>query len=77
MFGHFEPVNHCCFSPDDTYVSTSSNDGTIKVSTMKLDMCKVVCQTVLGLCHLDVKFDIRAKFTERMGFTSKELQWVK
>ncbi|XP_035535121.1 apoptotic protease-activating factor 1 isoform X2 [Morone saxatilis] len=31
MFGHFEPVNHCCFSPDDTYVSTSSNDGTIKL----------------------------------------------
>ncbi|XP_070709625.1 apoptotic protease-activating factor 1 [Pempheris klunzingeri] len=31
MFGHFEPVNHCCFSPDDTYVSTSSNDGTVKV----------------------------------------------
>ncbi|TKS90790.1 Apoptotic protease-activating factor 1 [Collichthys lucidus] len=30
MFGHFEPVNHCCFSPDDTYVSTSSNDGTLK-----------------------------------------------
>ncbi|XP_070848414.1 apoptotic protease-activating factor 1 [Chaetodon trifascialis] len=31
MFGHFEPVNHCCFSPDDSYVSTSSNDGTIKL----------------------------------------------
>ncbi|XP_070784897.1 apoptotic protease-activating factor 1 [Enoplosus armatus] len=31
MFGHFEPVNHCCFSPDDTFVSTSSNDGTIKL----------------------------------------------
>ncbi|XP_027127976.1 apoptotic protease-activating factor 1 isoform X1 [Larimichthys crocea] len=31
MFGHFEPVNHCCFSPDDTYVSTSSNDGTLKL----------------------------------------------
>ncbi|CAJ1054778.1 apoptotic protease-activating factor 1 isoform X1 [Xyrichtys novacula] len=31
MFGHFEPVNHCCFSPDDTYVSTSSNDGTVKL----------------------------------------------
>lgn len=37
MFGHFEPVNHCCFSPDDTYVSTSSNDGTIKVTAIKLD----------------------------------------
>ncbi|KAG8005586.1 Apoptotic protease-activating factor 1 [Nibea albiflora] len=31
MFGHFEPVNHCCFSPDDTYLSTSSNDGTLKL----------------------------------------------
>nr|XP_046234883.1 apoptotic protease-activating factor 1 isoform X1 [Scatophagus argus] len=31
MFGHSEPVNHCCFSPDDTYVSTSSNDGTVKL----------------------------------------------
>ncbi|XP_036977982.1 apoptotic protease-activating factor 1 isoform X1 [Acanthopagrus latus] len=31
MFGHFEPVNHCCFSPDDSYVSTSSNDGTVKL----------------------------------------------
>uniref|UniRef100_A0A669F7Y3 Apoptotic peptidase activating factor 1 n=1 Tax=Oreochromis niloticus TaxID=8128 RepID=A0A669F7Y3_ORENI len=31
MFGHFEPVNHCCFSPDDKYLSTSSNDGTLKV----------------------------------------------
>lgn len=40
MFGHFEPVNHCCFSPDDTYVSTSSNDGTLKVTAIKLDTCK-------------------------------------
>nr|XP_057934285.1 apoptotic protease-activating factor 1 isoform X1 [Doryrhamphus excisus] len=31
MFGHFQPVNHCCFSPDDTYLSTSSNDGTVKL----------------------------------------------
>uniref|UniRef100_A0A667Z0S8 Apoptotic protease-activating factor 1 n=1 Tax=Myripristis murdjan TaxID=586833 RepID=A0A667Z0S8_9TELE len=31
MFGHLEPVNHCCFSPDDTYLSTSSSDGTIKL----------------------------------------------
>uniref|UniRef100_A0A3P9HT88 Apoptotic protease-activating factor 1 n=1 Tax=Oryzias latipes TaxID=8090 RepID=A0A3P9HT88_ORYLA len=31
IFGHFEPVNHCCFSPDDSYVSTSSNDGTVKL----------------------------------------------
>uniref|UniRef100_A0A6Q2ZPW8 CARD domain-containing protein n=1 Tax=Esox lucius TaxID=8010 RepID=A0A6Q2ZPW8_ESOLU len=31
MFGHMEPVNHCCFSPDDTYLSTSSCDGTMKV----------------------------------------------
>ncbi|KAM7378327.1 hypothetical protein PAMA_013295 [Pampus argenteus] len=31
MFGHFEPVNHCCFSPDDTFVSTSSNDGSVKL----------------------------------------------
>uniref|UniRef100_A0A1A7XJQ4 Apoptotic protease-activating factor 1 n=2 Tax=Iconisemion striatum TaxID=60296 RepID=A0A1A7XJQ4_9TELE len=31
MFGHFEPVNHCCFSPDDSYLSTSSNDGTVKL----------------------------------------------
>ncbi|XP_031714792.1 apoptotic protease-activating factor 1 [Anarrhichthys ocellatus] len=31
MFGHFEPVNHCCFSPNDSYVSTSSNDGTVKL----------------------------------------------
>lgn len=40
MFGHFEPVNHCCFSPDDSYVSTSSNDGTVKVTAVKLDSCK-------------------------------------
>ncbi|XP_071373222.1 apoptotic protease-activating factor 1 isoform X1 [Centroberyx affinis] len=31
MFGHLEPVNHCCFSPDDTYLSTSSSDGTVKL----------------------------------------------
>uniref|UniRef100_A0AAQ5ZHX4 Apoptotic protease-activating factor 1 n=1 Tax=Amphiprion ocellaris TaxID=80972 RepID=A0AAQ5ZHX4_AMPOC len=31
MFGHFAPVSHCCFSPDDSYLSTSSNDGTIKL----------------------------------------------
>ncbi|XP_069020980.1 apoptotic protease-activating factor 1 isoform X3 [Embiotoca jacksoni] len=31
MFGHFQPVNHCCFSPDDSYLSTSSNDGTVKL----------------------------------------------
>uniref|UniRef100_A0A8C6LU80 Apoptotic peptidase activating factor 1 n=1 Tax=Nothobranchius furzeri TaxID=105023 RepID=A0A8C6LU80_NOTFU len=31
MFGHFEPVNHCCFSPDDSYLSTSCNDGTVKL----------------------------------------------
>ncbi|XP_037316111.1 apoptotic protease-activating factor 1 [Pungitius pungitius] len=31
MFGHSEPVNHCCFSPDDKHLSTSSNDGTVKL----------------------------------------------
>lgn len=31
MFGHFEPVNHCCFSPDDNHLSTCSNDGTVKL----------------------------------------------
>ncbi|XP_061108853.1 apoptotic protease-activating factor 1 [Conger conger] len=31
MFGHTEAVNHCCFSPDDTYLSTSSSDGTVKL----------------------------------------------
>lgn len=31
VFGHFEPVNHCCFSPDDNFLSTSSNDGTVKL----------------------------------------------
>ncbi|XP_043092997.1 apoptotic protease-activating factor 1 isoform X1 [Puntigrus tetrazona] len=31
MFGHMEPVNHCCFSPDDAYLSTSSSDGTLKL----------------------------------------------
>uniref|UniRef100_A0A4W5JY92 Uncharacterized protein n=1 Tax=Hucho hucho TaxID=62062 RepID=A0A4W5JY92_9TELE len=31
MFGHLEPVNHCCFSPDDVYLSTSSSDGTLKL----------------------------------------------
>ena len=36
MFGHFEPVNHCCFSPDDAYVSTASNDGTVKVIAIKV-----------------------------------------
>ncbi|TNM91663.1 hypothetical protein fugu_020043 [Takifugu bimaculatus] len=36
MFGHFEPVNHCCFSPDDAIVSTSSNDGTVKWKTISV-----------------------------------------
>ncbi|KAJ8381646.1 hypothetical protein SKAU_G00024240 [Synaphobranchus kaupii] len=31
MFGHSEPVNHCCFSPDDAYLSTSSRDGTLRL----------------------------------------------
>ncbi|XP_030633054.1 apoptotic protease-activating factor 1 [Chanos chanos] len=31
LFGHTEPVNHCCFSPDDAYLSTSSSDGTVKL----------------------------------------------
>lgn len=31
MFGHTEPVNHCCFSPNDAYLATSSNDGTLKL----------------------------------------------
>ncbi|KAM6895528.1 apoptotic protease-activating factor 1 [Xenentodon cancila] len=31
IFGHCEAVNHCCFSPEDTYLSTSSNDGTVKL----------------------------------------------
>ncbi|KAL0963001.1 hypothetical protein UPYG_G00348220 [Umbra pygmaea] len=31
LFGHSEPVNHCCFSPDDAYLSTSSSDGTLKL----------------------------------------------
>lgn len=31
MFGHTDGVNHCCFSPDDAYLATSSNDGTLKV----------------------------------------------
>uniref|UniRef100_A0A8B9I1D4 Apoptotic protease-activating factor 1 n=1 Tax=Astyanax mexicanus TaxID=7994 RepID=A0A8B9I1D4_ASTMX len=31
MFGHLQPVNHCCFSPDDTYIATSSNDGSMKL----------------------------------------------
>nr|XP_055046706.1 apoptotic protease-activating factor 1 isoform X1 [Misgurnus anguillicaudatus]XP_055046707.1 apoptotic protease-activating factor 1 isoform X1 [Misgurnus anguillicaudatus] len=31
LFGHFEPVNHCCFSPNDTYLATSSSDGTLKL----------------------------------------------
>lgn len=39
MFGHFEPVNHCCFSPDDKYLSTSSNDGTLKVTAISPDTC--------------------------------------
>lgn len=38
MFGHFEPVNHCCFSPEDAFVSTSSNDGTIKVTDLLLSV---------------------------------------
>ncbi|KAJ8007181.1 hypothetical protein DPEC_G00114870 [Dallia pectoralis] len=29
LIGHLEPVNHCCFSPDDNYLSTSSSDGTV------------------------------------------------
>lgn len=40
MFGHSEPVNHCCFSPDDNYLSTSSNDGTVKVSAIELHTSK-------------------------------------
>lgn len=39
MFGHFEPVNHCCFSPNDAYLSTSSNDGTVKVSNIWPRLC--------------------------------------
>uniref|UniRef100_A0A4W5MYU5 Apoptotic peptidase activating factor 1 n=1 Tax=Hucho hucho TaxID=62062 RepID=A0A4W5MYU5_9TELE len=35
MFGHLEPVNHCCFSPDDVYLSTSSSDGTLKVTSIR------------------------------------------
>ncbi|XP_062850235.1 apoptotic protease-activating factor 1 [Trichomycterus rosablanca] len=31
MFGHEGAVNHCCFSPDDAYLATSSNDGTLKL----------------------------------------------
>ncbi|XP_060742325.1 apoptotic protease-activating factor 1 [Tachysurus vachellii] len=31
MFGHTDGVNHCCFSPDDSYLATSSNDGTLKL----------------------------------------------
>ncbi|XP_076862902.1 apoptotic protease-activating factor 1 isoform X2 [Brachyhypopomus gauderio] len=31
LFGHMEPVNHCCFSPDDAYLATSSCDGTVKL----------------------------------------------
>uniref|UniRef100_A0AAY5EJ71 Apoptotic protease-activating factor 1 n=1 Tax=Electrophorus electricus TaxID=8005 RepID=A0AAY5EJ71_ELEEL len=31
LFGHMEPVNHCCFSPDDAYLATSSNDGSVKL----------------------------------------------
>ncbi|XP_061662396.1 apoptotic protease-activating factor 1 [Syngnathoides biaculeatus] len=31
MFGHYGPVNHCCFSPNDAYLSTSSDDGTVKL----------------------------------------------
>lgn len=52
MFGHFEPVNHCCFSPDDTYVSTSSNDGTVKVTAIKLDTCKAAIYIKLYLIYV-------------------------
>ncbi|XP_031438233.1 apoptotic protease-activating factor 1 isoform X2 [Clupea harengus] len=31
MFGHTDTVNHCCFSPDDKYLATSSSDGTLKM----------------------------------------------
>ncbi|XP_056603976.1 apoptotic protease-activating factor 1 isoform X2 [Triplophysa dalaica] len=31
MFGNMEPVNHCCFSPNDAYLATSSIDGTLKL----------------------------------------------
>uniref|UniRef100_A0AAY4D2H3 CARD domain-containing protein n=1 Tax=Denticeps clupeoides TaxID=299321 RepID=A0AAY4D2H3_9TELE len=31
LFGHMEPVNHCCFSPSDAYLATSSSDGTLKL----------------------------------------------
>ncbi|TRY57844.1 hypothetical protein DNTS_017643 [Danionella cerebrum] len=31
LFGHNEPVNHCCFSPNDAYLATSSSDGTLKL----------------------------------------------
>uniref|UniRef100_A0A671MMR2 Apoptotic protease-activating factor 1-like n=1 Tax=Sinocyclocheilus anshuiensis TaxID=1608454 RepID=A0A671MMR2_9TELE len=33
MFGHMEPVNHCCFSPNDAYLATSSSDGTLKIKS--------------------------------------------
>ncbi|KAL2102993.1 hypothetical protein ACEWY4_002161 [Coilia grayii] len=31
MFGHMDAVNHCCFSPDDKYLATSSSDGLLKM----------------------------------------------
>ncbi|XP_058264012.1 apoptotic protease-activating factor 1 [Hemibagrus wyckioides] len=34
MFGHTDGVNHCCFSPDDSYLATSSDDGTLKLFDM-------------------------------------------
>ncbi|KAM8883777.1 apoptotic protease-activating factor 1 isoform 2-T2 [Synchiropus picturatus] len=60
MFGHFEPVNHCCFSPDDAYLSTSSNDGTVKLfhvssanewRTINVrDMCSESIEEVMVKC---------------------------
>lgn len=55
MFGHIEPVNHCCFSPDDAFVSTSSNDGSVKVTAIKLDTYMIHVSWV----HYDIHANMR------------------
>ncbi|KAM9495390.1 apoptotic protease-activating factor 1 isoform 1-T1 [Clarias gariepinus] len=43
MFGHTDGVNHCCFSPDDTYLATSSSDGMLKLfEVASANECKTI-----------------------------------
>ncbi|KAI2665386.1 Apoptotic protease-activating factor 1 [Labeo rohita] len=65
MFGHMEPVNHCCFSPNDAYLATSSSDGTlksdeeikaiVKCSTWSADGSRIICAARNAVFVFDVE----------------------